>query len=97
MQKRERQRDGDTHTHIHTRAHTHTHTHAHMLRETEIEENEEPQMNTFDGPGERPAEISSLWSFPVYFNGHIWPFVPQCLQKGKHVSVKLIVYSMLRN
>ena len=97
MQKRERQRDGDTHTHIYMHAHTHTHTRAHMLREMETEENEEPQMNTFDGPGERPPEISSLWSFPVYFNGHIWPFVPQCLQKGKHVSVKLIVYSTLCN
>ena len=97
MQKREREMEIHTHTHTYTHTHTHTHMHTHSERETETEENEEPQMNNFDGPGERPPEISSLWSFPVYFNGHIWSFVPHCLQKVKHVSVKLIVYSTLRN
>ena len=57
MQKRERDREMETHTR--------THTHTHSERETETEENGEPQVNNFDSPGERPPEISNLWSFPV--------------------------------
>lgn len=54
MQKRERERQKDGDTHIRT--------HARRKRETG---DGELQMNNFDGPGERPPEISNLWSLPV--------------------------------
>lgn len=72
-------------------------THTYPEGKGETEENRAMQMNNFDGLGERPREISNPWYLPVYFNGYIWLFVPQCLQKRKHVSVKLIVYSTLLN
>lgn len=51
----------ETHTYTHTYPPTHTHT----LRGRQTEENGEPQMNNFDGLGERPPEISNPWSLPV--------------------------------
>lgn len=45
--------------------HTSTHTRTHTQRKRETEENGELQMNNFDGPGERPPEISNPWSLPV--------------------------------
>lgn len=71
------------------------HAHTHSEKKTATEENGEPQMSNSVDPSERPPEISNPRSLPVQFNGHIWPFVLQCLQKEKHVSVKLTVYSTL--
>lgn len=52
MQKRERE----------TERWRHTYTHTQRKKETE---DGELHMKNFDGPGERPPEISNLWPLPV--------------------------------
>lgn len=53
--ERERERDGD--------AHIHTHTYTRM--EKERNRRYRTANVNLDGPGERPPEISYLWSLPV--------------------------------
>lgn len=61
MQKREREGERDRERDRQTDTYTHTHIHTLRKREGNTEENGILQMNNFDGPGERPLEISNPW------------------------------------
>lgn len=61
MQKREKDREMETHGHTHS----HSHTHSERERERQTAENGALHMHNFDGPSERPLEISNPWSLPV--------------------------------